>query len=275
MNPVLRRLLNLSPILGRTVHSVRDHLAEKSLRWESIPGTGMEVLGGNWLAAGGGHEDHEIGQFREMVRASDVVIDVGANSGLFSCIAAAEGKPVFSFEPMPQNLRILAQTVERNGLADRIEIYPIAASDACGVARFYGKGQGASLIEGWAGQFSLDAIHVPTNTLDRLLADRLAGKAVCIKLDVEGAELAVLKGAEKLLSQCTGLLFENGLSRNVPGGRNETFAPIFALLDKAGFDVRVAEPDGALVTPQMARDWFEAGHAPVATMNYLAHRRAN
>lgn len=273
MKQIVRRLIDFSPTVGRAVRSYRDHRAEKALQWQSIPGTELVVLGGNWLAAGAAHEDYEIERFTGMIAGVDAVIDVGANSGLFSCIAAAAGKAVFAFEPMPQNLRILAQTVEQNGLASAIEIFPVAASDSCGVAKFYGKGQGASLVEGWADQPSYDAIHVPTNTLDRVLGERLAGQTICIKLDVEGAELAVLRGAERLLTHCTGLLFENGLSKNVPGGRNATFMHIFELLDAAGFDVHVALPGGQQVTPELARQWQNAGHAPVATMNYIATRR--
>ena len=273
MKQLARKLIDLSPTVGRVVRSFRDYRAEKALRWGAIPGTSLEVLGGNWLAAGVAHEDFEIEQFTAKIAEADVVIDVGANSGLFSCIAAAAGKAVFAFEPMPQNLRILAQTIERNNLADQIEIFPIAASDSCGVAKFYGKGQGASLIEGWANQPSYDAIHVPTNSLDRLLAARLVGQKVFIKIDVEGAELAVLLGAAELLKQCTGLLFENGLSKNVPGGQNASFAAIFELLDVAGFDVCVAIRNGSRVTPQLARQWYADGHAPVKTMNYFATRR--
>lgn len=274
MKRLIRTLIDLSPTVGRTIRGLRDQRAERALRWQPIPGSDLQVLGGNWLAAGATHEDFELDRFRAMIAGVDAVIDVGANSGLFSSIAAAAGKQVFAFEPMPQNLGILARTVERNGLADRVEIFPIAASNACGVARFFGKGQGASLVEGWADQPSYDAIHVPTNTLDRLLSARLQGKSVFIKIDVEGAELAVLEGARGLLQQCTGLLFENGLSKNVPGGRNASFAPIFELLDGAGFDVHVAVPGGVQVTPQLARQWYEAGSAPVTTMNYIATRRA-
>lgn len=273
MKRIVRMLVDMSPTIGRVVRSYRDHRAEKALRWETVPGTNLVVLGGNWLAAGAAHEDYEIAKFTAMLVEVDAVIDVGANSGLFSCIAAAAGNAVFAFEPLPQNLRILAQTVERNGLASAIEIYPIAVSDRCGVAMFYGKGQGASLVKGWADQPCYDAIHVPTNTLDRLLVKRLEGQRLFIKLDVEGAELAVLEGARQLLTHCSGLLFENGLSKNVPGGHNTTFAPIFELLDRAGFDVYVAVPDGQQVTPALAWEWQNAGHAPVDTMNYLAVRR--
>lgn len=274
MNKLIRKLVDLSPTVGKAVRSYRDSRAERQLRWELIPGTDLQVLGGNWLAAGAKHEQYEIEQFQSLIESADVVLDVGANSGIFSCVAAAAGKVVYAFEPMPQNLRILLRTIEKNGLADQIEVYPIAVSDSCGVAKFFGKGQGASLVEGWAEQPSYDAIHVPTNTLDRILGERLAGRKVCIKLDVEGAELAVLQGCAKLLNQCTGILFENGISKNAPGGRNATYPKIFELLDAAGFDVNVAEPDGLHVTPQMAQQWFEAGQAPVRTMNYLARRRA-
>lgn len=213
MKQVVRRLIDFSPTVGRAVRSYRDHRAEQALRWEHIPGSDLVVLGGNWLAAGAGHEDYEIEGFSAMIAGVDAVIDVGANSGKFSCIAAAAGKAVFAFEPLPQNLRILAKTVQRNGLAGAIEIFPIAASDKCDVAKFYGKGQGASLVEGWADQPSYDAIHVPTNTLDRVLGERLSGQTIFIKLDVEGAELAVLRGAERLLINAAVCCSRTGYQR--------------------------------------------------------------
>lgn len=243
------------------------------LNWALIPNSNIEILGGNWLAAGAGQEGYEVSLFKEALADVDTVIDVGANSGIFSCVAAAAGKTVYAFEPMPQTMRILARTIERNKLGERIEVYPIAVCDRVGIARFFGKGQGASLIEGWAGQPSYDAIHLPTNTLDNLLASRLVSNKVFLKIDVEGAELEVLKGAAQVLAKCTGILLENGLSKNVPGGKNASYAAIFAFLDDLGFNAWVAEPNGIPVTPALARQWADAGQAPVVTMNYIFRRK--
>lgn len=275
MKQMVKRLVDRVPAIGKLARHYRDTRAEQDLRWGKIPGTTIEVLGGNWLAAGGDHEGDELNLFREMLDQADTVVDVGANSGVFSCVAAGLGKAVHAFEPMPQNLRILARTIDHNGFGDKVQVYPLAVSSAVGIARFFGKGQGASLIEGWAGQPSYDAILVPTNTLDNLLAQRLAGSRVLLKIDVEGAELEVLKGAAQLLGNCTGVMLENGISRNVPGGKNAAFAAIFEFLDQQGFTCRVADAEGREVTPELARQWAEAGATPFDTLNYAFRRAVN
>jgi len=203
----------------------------------------------------------------------DTVIDVGANSGVYSCIAAAGGKAVFAFEPMPQNLRVLSRTIERNGLAGKIEVFPVALSDTVGIACLYGRGQGASLIEGWAGQPSYDAIRVPTHRLDILLGQRLENARILLKIDVEGAELNVLEGAEAVLGRCECIMVENGLTRNIPGGRNPAFVRVFAFLDDHGFDCWAAEPGGIKVAPADAGRWADSGKVPFDTLNWVFRRR--
>ena len=165
-----------------------------------------------------------------MLENADVIVAVGANSGIFSCLAVELGKQAFAFEPMPSTLAVLLAVVERNGFADRIEVMPVAASDRVGVVPFYGRGQGASMIQGWGNIADFDRILVPTNTLDNLLVARITGKKVVLKIDVEGAELVVLQGGRRVLELCTGLLVEISLTKNHPNGINPDFAAIFALL---------------------------------------------
>jgi hypothetical protein len=146
LRPLLKQLGDRLPLLGRAWRAIRDANAERTLDWQRIPETELEVLGGNWLAAGGDHELFELKLFRSLLDKVDCVIDVGANSGIYSCLAAARGKRVFAFEPMPQNARILARSLRRNRLDGRVELFPIAASDRVGVTELYGAGQGASLV---------------------------------------------------------------------------------------------------------------------------------
>jgi len=169
---------------------------------------------------------------------------------------------------MPSTLAVLLAVVERNGFADRIEVMPVAASDRVGVVPFYGRGQGASMIQGWGNIADFDRILVPTNTLDNLLVARITGKKVVLKIDVEGAELVVLQGGRRVLELCTGLLVEISLTKNHPNGINPDFAAIFALLRAAGFSAFVADKTKREVTPSVIEGWIAARSNYLLTENF-------
>ena len=74
---------------------------------------------------------------RDYLRTGDVVVDVGANVGLYSLLAASvEGVHVLAFEPDDDARRTAEANVARNGLGGRIEIRPQAAGAAAGTSSF-------------------------------------------------------------------------------------------------------------------------------------------
>ncbi|OYY21091.1 MAG: hypothetical protein B7Y05_01705 [Polynucleobacter sp. 24-46-87] len=82
----------------------------------------------------------------ELVKEVDVLINVGANIGYFSCLALRAGKSVIAFEPIPENLHSLLHNIKVNGWQPRAQICPIALSNDVGVLEIYGGGTGLSLI---------------------------------------------------------------------------------------------------------------------------------
>src|SRR5262249_41973037 len=133
-----------------------------------------------------------------------VVLDVGANVGsytlLFAMWAGAAGR-VFAFEPAPEAREGLRMHVALNGLADRTEIVPVAASSAVGTARFHVDGSsGANAIAAAGQRGDAASIDVETTTIDAFCERRRLRPDV-IKIDVEGAELDVLRGARRVLRQ--------------------------------------------------------------------------
>jgi FkbM family methyltransferase len=130
----------------------------------------------------------------------DVVINVGANTGYYCCLALHRGKRVIAFEPIGQNLQCLYRNVRANGWQDRIEIYPIALSDRIGIIDIFGGGTGASLVKGWAGIPERYAQLVPTSTLDNVLGERIQGRNCLFIIDVEGSEKLVLGGSQGALA---------------------------------------------------------------------------
>jgi FkbM family methyltransferase len=142
----------------------------------------------------------------ELIRPGDVVVDVGANEGLHTLLAAARVGPkglVIAVEPSRRELARLRENVGLNELQARIVIVEQALGGASGIASFaiaqpeHG-GQNAFV------ELMNDAVQVddvlPTAvvTLD-MLADRVGRRMDMIKIDVEGAELEVLRGGSRVL----------------------------------------------------------------------------
>lgn len=127
--------------------------------------------------------------------------DIGANVGKYSIIIGNQlGKngKVYSFEPEQSNLKAL----ERNLLLNKIQnvkIIPIACSDKKGNLNFYlnkDNSGGHSLVKK-----TDKKIVVKSETLDSIVKDKKIKDIKLIKIDVEGAESLVLKGAKKTLKK--------------------------------------------------------------------------
>jgi FkbM family methyltransferase len=140
--------------------------------------------------------------FRADVSPGDVVLDVGANLGAYSLLFAQWVGPVghvYAFEPAPEARRGLERHVRLNHYGDRVTVSAEALSAAPGVAQFRAAGlHGDNRIVA-AGSGADNRIDVRTTSIDEFCAmNRLA--PTLIKVDVEGAELDVLKGARATIA---------------------------------------------------------------------------
>jgi FkbM family methyltransferase len=134
-----------------------------------------------------------------LLRPGDAVIDVGANFGFWSLLAAKRGCTVTAIEPVPPTAELLRKNVRHNGLEDQVRVLPIAVSDFAGQLSL-------TMPNGESGHASAHAypsaiaevFDVRTATLDEIGGQ---GSFRLLKVDVEGHELAVLHGAEQLLRE--------------------------------------------------------------------------
>jgi FkbM family methyltransferase len=141
--------------------------------------------------------------FKKVIRPGDVVLDIGANFGLHTLLGAQIIGPagrVFAFEPAAANLHLLRRNVRLNGFQDRVSIIPSAVSDSTQAQLpFSIPSAGLSVTAFLATEGNGSTTHmVPNVRLDDYRD--LLRPARFIKIDVEGAELGVLKGAEGLVS---------------------------------------------------------------------------
>jgi len=158
----------------------------------------------------GHHAGGEIRLLKQILKPEMVFVDVGANQGEFT-LCAAKRLPagrVLSFEPYSQVYQQLIDNIALNGF-DNVTTYRLALSDKTGVASIMipsGIQPDRSFNEGLASLFAHRDGHVMVETvtmnlLDRVLQENPIHRVDVVKLDVEGAELSVLRGAKLTLAR--------------------------------------------------------------------------
>jgi FkbM family methyltransferase len=139
-------------------------------------------------------------KFKEVIKEGMVIVDVGANKGDYSLLAAKlmndKGK-VLCFEPFPENVKIIKKSIKANGYSS-IRVFNIALFDKNkNIELFVGDKSGWHSIyyKGSSGK----KIRVKAMKLDDILKNNKIGRIDVMKIDVEGAEFNVLKGAIKTI----------------------------------------------------------------------------
>ena len=143
--------------------------------------------------------------FRAAMKPGDVALDVGSNVGayavLFGLWAGPKGR-VLAFEPAPAAYAGLCRHLELNGLSGWVSARPVAVSDSEGTAEFISDGsQGTNRLDSSTTPHAAGArVRVPTTTIDAV-CDAEGLLPQLIKIDVEGAEIGVLRGARRTIAR--------------------------------------------------------------------------
>jgi len=155
--------------------------------------------------------------FAENIRRGETVIDVGANVGqyavLFGALVGPAGR-VVSFEPDRDARVLLERNVEINSLGARVKVEPLALFDKVGTHSFYSRiGDAMNSLEraGLGTNSGLADIRetiVHTIPLDDYLVSNGMPDPDWLKIDAEGAEINVLRGARRALHGKTKIVCE-------------------------------------------------------------------
>lgn len=157
---------------------------------------------------------------RVAARPGALFLDVGSNIGLISLYVAAKvpSARIVAFDPGPTQTRLFAETIQKNALTDRVQIERIALSDA--------EGQGDYFVHG-SREVSKDGLRdtgrgggtraekVSVRTLDSWWQEKGRPAVSAIKIDTEGAELLVLRGAEACIKETRPSIYLEIEPRNV------------------------------------------------------------
>lgn len=136
----------------------------------------------------------------ELLRPGDVFLDIGANAGAVAVSVAVKRRDVtvFAIEPQPHLARLIKISARLNEVD--VQVLPVLLGDEDGLAELFVPGQAthASVVARAAGTPSMTA---PITTLDALIAKQTVPVPATIKIDVEGSELNVFRGARRLLRE--------------------------------------------------------------------------
>ena len=177
-----------------------------------------------------------------------VLVDIGANVGMYTIWAAkTRDVRVFAFEPESQNYALLNRNIVRNGLQDRVIAYCLSLSDA---PRFGRLGLSAFSVGGSVHQFSASAgARVQgkaylqgsySSTLDTLVAEGVIPVPDYVKIDVDGIEPEIVRGARATFSdrRVRSVLIEVDTN-------TESHWEMVDLMLELGFDYAQAQVDRA------------------------------
>lgn len=179
-------------------------------------------------------------------RPDDVLVDVGANVGMYTVWAAkTRGVRVFAFEPESQNFALLNRNIFLNGLGDRVNAYCLAMSDAAGLSQLHlSNFTPGSSCHSFGEQ--VDYNHVPMQPaysqgcvsarLDDLIASGAVAEPDHVKIDVDGFEPKVVAGMQRIIAgtKLRSLLIE--INQNLADHRQ-----LVADLKARGFDYDPAQ----------------------------------
>jgi FkbM family methyltransferase len=217
--------------------------------------------------------------FARLVRPGDTVLDLGANLGVYTLMAARLVGPagrVHAFEPNPRLAHLVNLSIRINGFAPRAQVHRVAASDRTGVAQLFltdsHSGGGSLAATGEQRDATGEAKHavecrlVP---LDTLFPDP-AMKVDVIKMDVEGHEGPALRGMRLLLARSPDLRIMMEFGPQMMRASGMAAPEVVAFLEGLGLSAWTIDHEGG-ITPIA---WAELAAQTSGLQNILAARSA-
>jgi FkbM family methyltransferase len=223
-----------------------------------LPGSDLSVTPA--LALRGEFEPEAERFVASTIRGGDWMIDVGANCGLFSLIAAARCGPfgrVIAIEPDSELCAYIRKSLLANWLHDRVRVLDVAASDVEGVVEMISLGErrGDTRIAPAASDAPMFArsclmaigsavFSANTRRLDDIVPVDMPIKL--LKVDAEGHEVEVLRGARRLFEKRSieNMMIE--VSREYQGRKFRAFLDEIRLIAEFGYSPHLIGPTGAL-----------------------------
>ena len=133
------------------------------------------------------------------IEPDDIVVDIGANVGVFAVYAASRTKnTVLAFEPSPANVEFLRKNTQINSFHN-IVVHNLAVSDRSGTENFaLARIGGGHLLSSHSAKGEIrECVEISTTTLERIIRDNSLEQIDFLKLDCEGAEGQILQSTPR------------------------------------------------------------------------------
>jgi len=234
--PLGERLFRLSHTLFRPPNPART--ADNNIMYLPRPS-----LLGTALAVKGVYEPATTAFFKEALKPGMTVVDVGANVGYYTLLAArlvgGEGR-VYAFEPEPENFALLEKNVQANGFRNVVCLQQ-AVSDRCGRVPFYlSWGSEAHSLSAEVSSTSR-SIEVASTSLDDFFRKEGWPSIDLIKMDIEGAETLALEGMKELIERSNNLSIITEFSQATTREAGVEPSSVPGRLHGMGFHIRVID----------------------------------
>ena len=195
------------PLVGRFFFFIYKHVSP-GITLAEIQGVKLYVDPMSDISRGilikGSYEKGTTKLFRDLVKEGMVVLDIGANIGYISLIAAqlvGEKGKVFAFEPAPDSFALLVKNIEVNGFSNIIPVQKAVSNKA---------GKGKLFLSSDPGSHSMyecngkESIEVEVTSIDEFM-ENINRPVDMIKMDVEGSEMRALEGMLETIRRNPGL----------------------------------------------------------------------
>jgi FkbM family methyltransferase len=184
---------------------------------------------------------NEMLAWKRALEPGSLFVDVGANVGLYTIWCIEAGAEVIAFEPSRIARERLLSNLRLNGY--RAEVVPAALGETEGTLRLTSELDNQNHLVLSEDPEEVESEEVPVLTLDGLVGDRTVDG---LKVDVEGAELLVMKGARRLLEEQRIKLIQLEWNESSLDLLNEDRTPIAELLASNGYSLFRADERGRL-----------------------------
>lgn len=221
---------------------------------DPLNGFRMSMPGPNiYSMVWGEYEPGVCNVMREIVQPGWTTADIGAHIGYHSLLLAHlvgdEGK-VFSFEPLPQNIRFLEDNVVLNGLQGVVSIEPAAVMEKSGTGTLYQAPDSFQACVREADTGEAEGFEVAALSIDDYLRDTDWPHLHFIKMDIEGAESNAIASMKECIERFKPVVLLEAHGENARKGIEQLLS--------AGYIAMAIGEDGRLV-PRVLED-IKLGH---------------
>jgi FkbM family methyltransferase len=198
----------------------------------------------------GRYEPNEMYAIAGILKAGMCVVDAGANEGLFTIVAArivGEAGTVHAFEPSPREQGRLRANLAVNRLTN-VKVHPVALGRASGkatlsVAKESHSGHNTLGSFMYPNAEQKESVEIDVVTLDQVASEQNLTRLDLLKLDVEGSEAAVLRGAREVLRRLRPIVVAEAQDASLHQMGSST-AELLELLRSYGYVIDVFGPTG-------------------------------